>query len=137
METMETIKSIDTIKSMDTKKFQETNTTKEKIIYIYFIMSSYFNSSRNSYNTRPSNSSSYLDSLRKTFSSVAPNGFHKNLIIVALIVLVIVLLYFAYSIVNNEKHKTWPPLTPPCPDYWEMNNDSSGNNTCKNIQNLG
>ena len=105
-------------------------------------MSSYFNSGRSSYNTRTNNSSSYLDSFKKTFANImptgiTPTGYQKNLIIAALIALVIVLLYLAYSIVYAEKHKAWPPMTPPCPDYWEMNNDSSGNNTCSNIKNLG
>ena len=58
--------------------------------------------------------------------------FRQIVVLVALIVLIVVLSIIGYSL-SKTKDVNWPPITPVCPDYWEL--DGSGN--CVNSKGLG
>lgn len=58
--------------------------------------------------------------------------FRQIVVLVALIALIVVLSIIGYSL-SKTKDVNWPPITPVCPDYWEL--DGSGN--CVNSKGLG
>jgi hypothetical protein len=62
-------------------------------------------------------------------------AFQKFVLFSAIIVLIIALVFIGISLTYAKK-KDWPPMTPACPDYWEI--DGSGDNaTCVNVKDLG
>ncbi len=63
------------------------------------------------------------------------NYFQKTILIIAIIILILSFILFAFAI-NYSKNNSWPPIVPSCPDYWLV--DGSGNNVkCINIKDLG
>jgi len=62
-------------------------------------------------------------------------SFQKNILVVAVIILIIFLIIIGYLLVKGNKSETWPPIIGQCPDYWI---DTSGNGAnCVNVQSLG
>jgi hypothetical protein len=62
-------------------------------------------------------------------------SFQSTLLIIATVVLIIILVLFAYTLHKGKQNQTWPPITGDCPDYWI---DGSGNGAmCQNTLNLG
>ena len=62
-------------------------------------------------------------------------GFQKFVLFSAVIILIISLIFIGIALTRAQT-QMWPPMSPQCPDYWEI--DGSGNNaTCKNIKDLG
>lgn len=62
-------------------------------------------------------------------------AFQKIVLFSAIIVLIIALVFIGISL-SYAKKKTWPPMTPACPDYWSIEG-SGDNSTCVNIKDLG
>jgi hypothetical protein len=63
------------------------------------------------------------------------NNFQKLVLVIAIIILILSLIFIGIAL-SYAKNKSWPPMVPSCPDYWQM--DGSGNNaTCTNIKDLG
>jgi len=58
--------------------------------------------------------------------------FRQIVVLVAVVVLIFILAIIGYSL-TKMKDVNWPPVTPICPDYWEI--DGSGN--CMNSKSLG
>ena len=62
--------------------------------------------------------------------------FQKIVLVIATVILILALIVIGVSLHYSKAAKPWPPLTPDCPDYWQV--DGSGNNTrCTNVKNLG
>ena len=53
-------------------------------------------------------------------------GFQKNVLIIAIIVLIISL-FLMGMLLGSSDGETWPPLVGDCPDWWIA--EGSGNNT--------
>jgi hypothetical protein len=62
--------------------------------------------------------------------------FQHTVLIVAGVILVIALLFIAFSLYFLRSKQKYPPVVGECPDYWELN-DVGGVPTCKNTHNLG
>lgn len=63
------------------------------------------------------------------------NGFQKIVLFTAIITLIVALVFIGSSL-SYAKDQQWPPMTPDCPDYWQI--DGSGNNAkCINMKDLG
>lgn len=60
------------------------------------------------------------------------DSFQTIVLIIAIVLLTIILIVIGVALYNS-KNSNWPPLTPNCPDYWDI--DVSGN--CTNTKNLG
>ena len=61
-------------------------------------------------------------------------SFQKNVLIVALVILIVTLLIIGITI-KQTKNEQWPPIIGDCPDYWI---DLSGNGgQCVNVKDLG
>lgn len=61
-------------------------------------------------------------------------GFHKTVLSIAIILLVLILALIGYSLSYSET-TNWPPIVGDCPDYWV---DLSGNGeACYNSKSLG
>ena len=58
--------------------------------------------------------------------------FRTIVSIVAIVILIIVLVIIGFSL-SRIKDPKWPPVTPECPDYWELD----GTGKCKNTKALG
>jgi hypothetical protein len=64
------------------------------------------------------------------------NSFQKFILFAAIIILIIALIFIGISLRYATDNKSWPPMTPECPDFWTT--DGSGNNTtCINVKDLG
>jgi hypothetical protein len=62
-------------------------------------------------------------------------GFQKIVLFSAVVLLIIALVIIGMALMYS-KNTSWPPMTPSCPDYWEI--DGSGNDsTCINVKDLG
>lgn len=63
--------------------------------------------------------------------------FQKIVLVIATVILILALIVIGVSLhYSKGSSKPWPPLTPDCPDYWQV--DGSGNNIrCTNVKNLG
>jgi hypothetical protein len=62
-------------------------------------------------------------------------SFQSTLLIIATIILIIILVLFAYTLHNGQKNQVWPPTKSNCPDYWT---DNSGTGAlCQNTLGLG
>jgi hypothetical protein len=65
-------------------------------------------------------------------------NFQKNVLISATIILIISLIFIGIALYKANYGKTWPPMIPTCPDYWQLDKDVSGNSaTCTNVKDLG
>jgi hypothetical protein len=63
------------------------------------------------------------------------DGFQKIVLFAAIIILIIALVFIGISL-TYASNKSWPPMTPQCPDYWMI--DGSGNDSkCINAKDLG
>ena len=61
-------------------------------------------------------------------------SFQKNVLIIALVILIVTLLFIGITI-KQTKNEQWPPIIGDCPDYWI---DLSGNGgQCVNVKDLG
>jgi len=61
-------------------------------------------------------------------------SFQKNVLIIALVILIVTLLFIGITI-KQSKNEQWPPVIGDCPDYWI---DLSGNGgQCVNVKDLG
>jgi hypothetical protein len=62
-------------------------------------------------------------------------SFQSTLLIIATVILIIILVLFAFSLNAQKKNQKWPPINSECPDYWV---DASGNGAkCINTLHLG
>lgn len=57
----------------------------------------------------------------------------KFILLIAIIILIIYLIIIGLAIYTSQYKQKYPPITPSCPDYWEIGE----NNICKNKKNLG
>jgi len=48
------------------------------------------------------------------------SNFHKYIIIIALIVLVVSLIFYASGVYMSRNNYSYPPFTAKCPDYWDI-----------------
>ncbi len=76
-------------------------------------------------------------------------SFQTTILAVAVVLLILTLIYMAYSINKTNADKTWPPLIGDCPDYWTavtkedlaglgISSASLGAGPfCANVKNLG
>ena len=64
-------------------------------------------------------------------------SFQKVVIIIAIILLILALIFFGISIRNNKYTMKFPPVQSQCPDYWEAQENSTGDQVCFNKKNLG
>ena len=62
--------------------------------------------------------------------------FQRTTIIVFIVILLISLAFISVVLYNSKYTKSFPPVTPNCPDYWLDNSKGNGGN-CFNIKNLG
>jgi hypothetical protein len=63
-------------------------------------------------------------------------SFQKIVLVIATIILVLLLVFVAFSLHYSKHNQKWPPMVSECPDYWVAN--SSGKDaTCTNVKNLG
>lgn len=62
--------------------------------------------------------------------------FQYTVLLVASIILVISLLFIAFSMYFLQGNRQYPPVTGDCPDYWELTN-VNGVPTCTNTHNIG
>lgn len=61
-------------------------------------------------------------------------SFQKTTITVAIILLVLALIFIAYSLYNTKYNTAYPPVDAQCPDYWIYD---SKNQWCDNVKGLG
>jgi len=59
--------------------------------------------------------------------------FQTIVVVIAIIVLIAALVFIGVALSKASDKKTWPPVTPSCPDYWTT--DASG--SCVNVKDLG
>ncbi len=76
-------------------------------------------------------------------------SFQSTVLVIALVILIVSLLYIAYSIDKNQSENPWPPLIGACPDYWVAANKADLSDLgvssaslgagpfCVNVKNLG
>lgn len=76
-------------------------------------------------------------------------SFQTTVLVIATMILIVSLLYIAYSLNQNISDTQWPPIVGDCPDYWTaatkkdiddlgVNNASLGAGPfCVNVKNLG
>ena len=76
-------------------------------------------------------------------------SFQTTVLIIAVLLLIVSLIYIAYSLDNAIAENPWPPIIGDCPDYWtaatksdlnELGVNSSGVGAgpfCVNVKNLG
>ena len=63
-------------------------------------------------------------------------GFQKIIMFSAIIVLIVLFIFFAIALSQASSAKSWPPIASQCPDYWKING-SGDNLSCTNTKNLG
>lgn len=54
-------------------------------------------------------------------------NFQRIVIIIAIGMLIVAMIFIGYSLYQQSSDIPWPPETPKCPDYWNV--DASGNCT--------
>jgi hypothetical protein len=64
------------------------------------------------------------------------DSFQKTVLFGAIIILLIALVIIGIALKYGKNNYAWPPLTPPCPDYWTINGEGD-KATCTNVKNLG
>jgi flagellar basal body-associated protein FliL len=57
-------------------------------------------------------------------------NFQRIVIIIAIVMLIVAMVFIGYSLYRQSSDIPWPPETPKCPDYWNV--DPSGNCTNPN-----
>ena len=62
-------------------------------------------------------------------------AFQKIVLFGAIIILVLALIFIGIAL-SYSSNKQWPPMTPECPDYWQIDGYNE-NTTCTNIKDLG
>ena len=60
-------------------------------------------------------------------------NFNITIVIIAVVILIALLSFISFAILQNKKNTVYPPVTSECPDYWT----STSSNVCENTQNLG
>jgi hypothetical protein len=64
------------------------------------------------------------------------DSFQNSVLFGAIVILLIALVIIGIALVYGKNNYAWPPLTPPCPDYWTVNGEGD-KATCTNVKNLG
>ena len=64
------------------------------------------------------------------------DSFQNSVLFGAIVILLIALVIIGIALVYGKNNYAWPPLTPPCPDYWTVNGEGD-KATCMNVKNLG
>ena len=66
-------------------------------------------------------------------------NFQKTAIVIAVVLLVVILALVGYAFYNKKYTESFPPVVAQCPDYWELQADSSvpSGHVCANVKKLG
>lgn len=64
-------------------------------------------------------------------------SFQRLVMLIAGIVLLVALIFMGYAIYAQRWTRKFPPVVGQCPDYWELQRDSSGKGVCVNAMDLG
>ncbi len=65
------------------------------------------------------------------------SSFQSTVMTVAIIILIICLIFVGISLYRSKFNKSFPPISPNCPDYWIDESEKNNGSKCVNKQNLG